>query len=298
MCLIVFSWQPDAETPLVLLANRDEFFERAAEPMHWWRDRPTVLAGRDLRGGGTWMGINRAGRFAALTNFRDGRAPMAPKDAPSRGLLVSAMLDDTPLDADLARVEKHAHDYAGFNLLAGDLPGGKLFWLGNRDQRGSTDDRSDGATGDHVRMNGAAVTLPAGVGLPIAHAIAPGVHGLSNALLDTPWPKLVSRRNALSAALADNAASADDATLLRLMRDATEAPDDALPETGVPHPWEKTLSAAFIASPAYGTRCTTLLRYHRDGRVDMVEATVTPGQSPSELSDQRSFAFTVETLRN
>ncbi|MGC7402711.1 NRDE family protein [Pandoraea pneumonica] len=264
MCLIVFSWQPDADTPLVLLANRDEFFERPAESMGWWQDRPDVLAGRDLRGGGTWMGITRAGRFAALTNFRDGRAPMAPKDAPSRGLLVSAMLDATPFDADLARVETHAHDYAGFDLLAGDLPAGKLFWLGNRDQRD---------------WHG-------------AHAIEPGIHGLSNALLDTPWPKLVSRRDALSAALAANA---DDTTLLRLMRDNTEAPDDALPETGVPHPWEKTLSAAFIASPAYGTRCTTLLRYHRNGRIDMIEATVTPGQSPDELSDRRDFTFTVDT---
>ncbi|VVE08270.1 NRDE family protein [Pandoraea iniqua] len=263
MCLIVFSWQPDADTPLVLLANRDEFFERAAEPMHWWHDRPDVLAGRDLRGGGTWMGINRAGRFAALTNFRDGRAPKAPNDAPSRGLLVTAMLDATPFDADLDRVETYAHDYAGFNLLAGDLPGGKLFWLGNRETPG----------------------------LPVAHPIEPGVHGLSNALLDTPWPKLVSRRDALSAAIATEA---DDATLLRLMRDNIEAPDDALPETGVPHSWEKTLSAAFIASPAYGTRCTTLLRYHRNGTVELTESTVSPGQPARELLDIRRYRFEIE----
>lgn len=270
MCLIVFSWQPDAATPLVLLANRDEFFERPAEPLHWWRDRPDVLAGRDLRGGGTWMGVNRAGRFSALTNFRDGRAPMAPKDAPSRGLLVSAMLDATSFDDDLIRVERHAHEYAGFNLLAGDLPAGKLFWLGNRTH--------------HVGG-----TAPAPVSMPLAQAIAPGVHGLSNAVLDTPWPKLVSRREAFAHALTHDA---DDASLLRIMRDATEAPDSALPETGVSRAWERSLSAAFIASPAYGTRCTTLLRYHRDGTVAMTEVTVTPGQAPTVLSDRRDFTFT------
>ncbi|VVD67459.1 NRDE family protein [Pandoraea morbifera] len=273
MCLIVFSWTPDAPTPLVLLANRDEFFERPAEPMHWWRDRTDVLAGRDLRGGGTWLGVNRSGRFAALTNFRDGRAPMAPKDAPSRGLLVSAMLDATPFDDDLARVEKHAHEYAGFNLLTGDLPAGKLFWLGNRDHART------GRDGDSPRR-----------ALPVAHPIAAGIHGLSNALLDTPWPKLVSRRHALRAALAEGA---DDVTLLTLMRDPTQAPDDALPETGVTPAWEKALSAAFIASPAYGTRCTTLLRYHRDGTLELTESTVSPGQSANDLNDLRRYRFQI-----
>lgn len=273
MCLIVFSWTPDAPTPLVLLANRDEFFERPAEPMHWWRDRTDVLGGRDLRGGGTWLGVNRSGRFAALTNFRDGRAPMAPKDAPSRGLLVSAMLDATPFDGDLARVEKHAHEYAGFNLLTGDLPAGKLFWLGNRD-----DARSDHDGDPHRRPR------------PVAHPIAAGIHGLSNALLDTPWPKLVSRRDALGAALAEGA---DDMTLLTLMRDPTQAPDDALPETGVTPAWEKALSAAFIASPAYGTRCATLLRYHRDGTLELTESTVSPGQSADDLNDLRRYRFQI-----
>ncbi|MFJ2991532.1 NRDE family protein [Pandoraea sp. NPDC087047] len=272
MCLIVFSWQPGTDTPLVVLANRDEFFERPAEPMHWWQDRPDVLAGRDLRGGGTWMGVNRAGRFAALTNFRDGRAPMTPKDSPSRGLLVCAMLDATPFDDDLARIEKHAHEYAGFNLLAGDLPLGKLYWLGNRETN---------ANGEHVW-------------LPVAHAISPGVHGLSNALLDTPWPKLVSRRNALRHALSH---AADDRTLLELMREATEATDDTLPETGVAPAWEKKLSAAFIASPAYGTRCTTLLRYHRDGTFELTESTVTPEQPARELRELRHFRFHIDIER-
>ncbi|APD13513.1 NRDE family protein [Pandoraea pulmonicola] len=287
MCLIVFSWQPDAATPLVLLANRDEFFERPAEPMHWWHDRRDVLAGRDLRGGGTWMGVNRAGRFAALTNFRDGRAPMAPKDAPSRGLLVSAMLDATQFDDDLARVERHAHEYAGFNLLAGDLPAGKLFWLGNRDTNVATGAAEQGGQAV-THANGAPPSLPSPPVTPVAHAIAPGVHGLSNALLDTPWPKLVSRRNALADALASDA---DDIALLELMRDTTEAADDALPETGVTSAWEKTLSAAFIASPAYGTRCTTLLRYHRDGFVELTESTVAPGQRADELRDLQRYRF-------
>lgn len=287
MCLIVFSWQPDAATPLVLLANRDEFFERPAEPMHWWRDRRDVLAGRDLRGGGTWMGVNRAGRFAALTNFRDGRAPMAPKDAPSRGLLVCAMLDATPFDDDLTRVERHAHEYAGFNLLTGDLPAGKLFWLGNRDTAARAALAELPESGRPVtRANGA--PQAAACVRPMAHAIAPGIHGLSNALLDTPWPKLVSRRDALADALGHDA---DDLALLGLMRDTTEALDDALPRTGVPPAWEKKLSAAFITSPAYGTRCTTLLRYHRNGVIELTESTVAPGQRPDELRDLQRYRF-------
>lgn len=288
MCLIVFSWQPDADTPLVLLANRDEFFERPAEPMHWWHDRPDVLAGRDLRGGGTWMGVNRAGRFAALTNFRDGRAPMAPKDTPSRGLLVSAMLDATAFDDDLSRIEQHAHEYAGFNLLAGDLPAGKLFWLGNRDTRGDTDIDVPRQIETVGHANASSLPFRAPVRLPLAHAIRPGTHGLSNALLDTPWPKLVSRRDALRAAIDE---AADDLTLLALMRNTVEAADEALPETGVAPAWEKALSAAFIASPAYGTRCTTLLRYHRNGTVDLIESTVSPGQPANELRDLRRYRF-------
>ncbi|VVE62307.1 NRDE family protein [Pandoraea anapnoica] len=276
MCLIVFSWQPDAATPLIVLANRDEFFERAAEPLHWWTDRPDVLAGRDLRGGGTWMGVNRAGRFAALTNFRDGRAPMTPKDSPSRGLLVSAMLDATSFDDDLARVEKHAHEYAGFNLLAGDLPAGKLYSLGNRETL-TGDEQTAKRTGGQTS-------------LPVAHAIVPGFHGLSNALLDTPWPKLVSRRNALRDALENGA---DDIALMQVMRDAAEADDESLPETGVTRDWEKKLSAAFIASPAYGTRCTTLLRYHRDGVIEVTESTVSPSQPASELRDLQHYRFDV-----
>ncbi|UVA77487.1 NRDE family protein [Pandoraea commovens] len=279
MCLIVFSWQPDAATPLVVLANRDEFFERPAEPLHWWLDHPDILAGRDLRGGGTWMGVNRVGRFAALTNFRDGRAPMAPKDSPSRGLLVSAMLDATSFDDDLARVEKHAHEYAGFNLLAGDLPARKLYWLGNR-----VTHAGDGRTAEQTGGR---------TSLPVAHAIAPGFHGLSNALLDTPWPKLVSRRNALRDALENGA---DDIALMEVMRDAVEAADESLPETGVTHDWEKKLSAAFIASPAYGTRCTTLLRYHRDGVIEVTESTVSPSQPASELRNLRHYRFDVNSV--
>jgi uncharacterized protein with NRDE domain len=286
MCLIVFSWQPESATPLVVLANRDEFFERPAEPMHWWSDRPDVLAGRDLRGGGTWMGVNRAGRFAALTNFRDGRAPMAPADTPSRGLLVSAMLDATSFDDDLMRIEKHAHEYAGFNLLAGDLPAGKLYWLGNREMREMRETHETGESDERLTVGEAAGSTA----LPVAHPITPGIHGLSNALLDTPWPKLVSRRNALRQALETNA---DDMALLEVMRDATEAPDGALPETGVTREWEKKLSAAFIASPAYGTRCTTLLRYFRDGTLELTESTVSPGQCASELRDLKRFRFEV-----
>ncbi|AJY43208.1 NRDE family protein [Burkholderia humptydooensis] len=240
MCLIVFDWQPDAThgPVLTLAANRDEFFRRTSAPLAWWSDAPHVLAGRDLEGGGTWLGVARDGRFAALTNYR------APFDiragAPTRGKLVSGFLTGenvAPLDY-LANVAEKAVFYNGFTLLAGDVVRGELAWYCNRpdDARPAPD-------------------------APVS--VAPGMHGLSNARLDTPWPKLVGKRSALGALLTDDAAAPLDA-LIEMMRDTREAAADALPHTGIPIERERALSAAFIETPEYGSRGTTVLRVVRD----------------------------------
>jgi uncharacterized protein with NRDE domain len=275
MCLIVFDWRPDAvDGPLfTLAANRDEFFRRTAEPMHWWSEAPALLAGRDLVGGGTWLGMTRDGRFAALTNYR---APheMRP-DAPTRGTLVSNWLlgepsaQLAPLDY-LRQVAKDGEIYNGFNLLVGDWSRRELGWYCNRSAAG-----------------------PA--------LLAAGTHGISNAVLDTPWPKLVRKRSELGALL-----SADSLVplerLIDLMRDPRLARDDELPSTGIPLERERVLSAAFIESPEYGTRGTTALR---------VVGNCTHGEHLSaavaERSDdngshrvvrpgdfERSFAFNIE----
>jgi uncharacterized protein with NRDE domain len=233
MCLIVFDWQPDARphgdrAVLTLSANRDEFFRRDADPMHWWTDAPGVLAGRDLTGGGTWLGVTRDGRFAALTNYR---APgeLRP-DAPTRGHLVSAFLAGeriAPLDY-LRDVAREGNRYNGFNLLAGDFTRRELGWYGNRADAPPT-------------------------------LLEPGVHGLSNSLLNTPWPKLVAQRDALrDLILADEQPTLDE--MIETLRDPRTANDEALPSTGLSIERERVLSAAFIETPEYGTRSTTALR--------------------------------------
>jgi uncharacterized protein with NRDE domain len=233
MCLIVFDWRPDAaDGPLfTLAANRDEFFRRTADPMHWWAEAPNLLAGRDLVGGGTWLGMTRDGRFAALTNYRAPHEMRA--DAPTRGTLVSHWLlgepsaEITPLDY-LQRVAQDGEIYNGFNLLVGDWSRRELGWYCNR-----------------------SAAPPA--------LLEAGTHGISNAVLDTPWPKLVRKRAELGALVASDPLVPLEG-LIELMRDTRLARDDQLPSTGIPLERERVLSAAFIESPEYGTRGTTALR--------------------------------------
>ena len=277
MCLIVFDWRPDAvDGPLfTLAANHDEFFRRTAEPISWWHDAPGVLAGRDLAGGGTWLGLSRDGRFAALTNYRAPHEMRA--DAPTRGTLVSDWLrgsardshgnpHETPL-AYLQHVAQTGDIYNGFNLLVGDWTRRELGWYCNRSPLAPT-------------------------------LLTPGTHGISNAVLDTAWPKLVNKRAELGALLARDATPPLE-RLIDLMRDPHVARDDELPSTGIPLERERALSAAFIETPEYGTRGTTALRVLAHG--DAVSVAV------AERSDdngshrvvrpgdfERSFAFNVE----
>lgn len=289
MCLIVFDWRPDArEGPLfTLAANRDEFFRRTAEPLHWWTDAPAVLAGRDLVGGGTWLGMSRDGRFAALTNYRAPNDMRA--DAPTRGALVSNWLGggaaaspdrrqtgDTPLDY-LNRIAAVGDRYNGFNLLIGDWSRRELGWYCNR---GNPD--SDGR-----RPSAAPCLLDA------------GTHGISNAVLDTAWPKLVGKRAELGALLAQDAAPPLE-RLIDLMRDPRIARDDELPSTGLSLDRERALSAAFIDTPEYGTRGTTGLRVvvgEHATSVAIAERSDDDGSHrivrPGDF--ERRFAFDVET---
>ncbi len=209
MCLIVLAWRARAGLPLVVAANRDEWRDRPAEPAHWWRDQdPEILAGRDLKAGGTWMGITRGGRFAAVTNFRD------PADkrstALSRGGLVSGYLRARKTPHEFTReLAPHVAEYNGFNLILGD--GQSLVFFGSREGT--------------------------------ARDITPGVHGLSNHLLDEPWPKVARGREAMQAALGDD----DPApALFAMLSDPQGAPDGHLPDTGVGLAWERRLAAPLI----------------------------------------------------
>ncbi|MCM8594573.1 NRDE family protein [Accumulibacter sp.] len=244
MCLILVAWQAHPDYPLVVAANRDEFFSRPAAPAAFWDEAPQVLAGRDLEAGGTWLGVSRGQRFAALTNYREGGRQVT--GAPSRGALVAEFLTGGADPGDyLAQVDRRAAQYNGFNLFAGD--GDRLAYLSNR-------------------SNGGIRWLP------------PGIYGLSNHLLDTPWPKLASARAAFAEALAGLPA---ETRFFELLADDEIVPDAHLPETGVPLAWERILSAVFVRSPNYGTRASTLLTRHRDGRILLRERSFDAAAQPA-----------------
>ena len=251
MCLILLAHEAHPRYRLVVAANRDEFYARPTAPAGWWEDAPGVLAGRDLRGGGTWMGVDRGGRWAAVTNYRDPGAER--KDAPSRGELVGDFLRGGDSAAEyLARLRPRAGEYNGFNLLVGEP--GTVLWLSNR--------------------------------APAPRALEPGVHGVSNHLLDTPWPKVERGKGALAAILREPRIDAEP--MLDLLLDRTVAADHQLPDTGVGLTLERALSTMFIATPEYGTRSSTALLVDREGGVLFVERTHRPGGGET---DDRRFDF-------
>lgn len=253
MCLILLAWQAHAEYPLVVAANRDEFYGRRTASADFWPESPNVLAGRDLEAGGTWLGISRDGRFAALTNFRQGLNER--KGAPSRGKLVTHYLQDsTSPDAYLAQLQPQVGEYNGFNLLAGDM--GELCWLSNR---GDTPVR-----------------------------LTPGIHGLSNHLIDTPWPKVRRGKAALAQAMST---LPQVEPLLALLKDPHVAADEDLPHTGISLESERLLSSAFIHSENYGTRSSTVLLADRQGQIRFVEESYRAGGEPGE---RREFTFWVQ----
>jgi uncharacterized protein with NRDE domain len=238
MCLILFAHAAHPRYGLVVAANRDEWFRRPSAPAGFWADRPHVVAGRDLEQGGTWLGLTRTGRFAALTNFRDPRAKR--EGVPSRGALVSDYLvgDEPPLPY-AERLAQSAGHYNGFNLLAGTPD--RLVYVSSRDGRASR--------------------------------LEPGVHGLSNGVLNEPWPKVRKGRDGLATVLSREFDTED---LFALLKDRTLAPDTDLPDTGVSREWERVLSAMHIVADGYGTRCASVLLLGRDGDATFCERTFDP----------------------
>lgn len=234
MCLIFLSLHHHPDYKLIIAANRDEFYKRSTAPAAFWNDRPQVLGGRDLEAGGTWMGVTTAGRLSLITNYRDISNIRA--DAPSRGQLVSDFLEGE-LDPQryLAGVEQRGKAYNGFNLLAGS--GDELWYLSNY-RRG-------------------------------VEKLAPGYYGLSNHLLDTPWPKVVRGKEKLRPLLESEVI--DHEGILDALLDEAIAPDHELPDTGVGLERERILSAMFIKSPGYGTRCSTVITIDRSNNVHFVE---------------------------
>lgn len=249
MCLILFAWHARPDIPLLVAANRDEDFMRPAAAAAFWTDRPGLLAGRDLGAGGTWLGITQTGRFAAITNFRN---PASRREnAPSRGALVADYLaGDVPPAAYLEYHRQTGAKYNGFSLLVGDEQ--ELWFYSNR--------------GDQPQR------------------IEPGVHGLSNHLLDTPWPKVVKGVRALETRIG---ARFDAEEHFSILADTEPASPDALPDTGVGPERERWLSSMRIVGGGYGTRCSTVLRVDAAGGAEFHERTWSPdGQPVSTVSHQ------------
>jgi uncharacterized protein with NRDE domain len=230
VCLILAAWDTHPDFKLVVAANRDEFFERASLPMHWWADVP-VLGGRDLTAAGSWMTLSATGRFAAVTNVRDFTRPDAALR--SRGEIPVGFSAGKDSPADYCR-GLPVDEFTGYNVLASDLE--SLWWSGN--------------------WAGAALPLDA------------GIYGVSNAALDTPWPKVVNGKRHFTDAI-ESGANVED--LFAVLADDAVAPDDLLPDTGVGIDLERLVSPAFISSPDYGTNASTVLRIRRDGSYDVEE---------------------------
>lgn len=239
MCLINLAFHHHPDYPLILIGNRDEFYARPTAPLQWWDDTGnTVLAGRDLQDGGTWMGISVNGRFAALTNYRDPQHMRT--DAPSRGKLVKDFLTGRIPPEEMQQfLRTQGKAFNGFNLLYGNTA--ELFYYSNVND--------------------------------VHRQLYPGIYGLSNAFLDTPWPKVVNSKKQFMDQL-QNPISED--ALISVLSDSETAADALLPNTGVPYAWEKKLSAMFITSEEYGTRLTTFVSVDTAGQVTYRERGYVP----------------------
>lgn len=232
MCLVLLAINQHKDYPLIIAANRDEFYQRPSQSMHWWPKATPLLAGKDLQAGGTWLGLANDGRFATVTNYRE----MSKEQGRySRGELALQWLEQEQ-SAEAFSEQLPLTDYAGFNLLFGNIKQQRLYHISNRTEQ--------------------------------LHAINSGLYGLSNALFDSPWPKVTSAKP-IMAQLVQQPFHAED--WFALMADRTQADDGALPDTGVDPATERLLSSRFIQSESYGTRCSTLICVDKQQNVKVYE---------------------------
>jgi uncharacterized protein with NRDE domain len=253
MCLIAIAHRAAPGIELLVAANRDEFFERPASPARFWDDHPAVLAGRDLRAGGTWLGVSRGGRFGAITNYRNPRERR--DDAPSRGALVSDfLLGSEPAGHYVDRLATGAQAYNGFSLLLSD--GEELWFTSNRDAE--------------------------------PYRVGAGIHGLSNHLLNEPWPKVRRAKQGLARLLEG---AFDAQACFEMLADATPAADADLPDTGIGLERERRSSAIRIVDSQYGTRCSTVLLIRSSGEAELHERSFA---ADGAVTGTVSHAFTLK----
>jgi uncharacterized protein with NRDE domain len=237
MCLILFSYKLHADYKLILAANRDEFYERPTASLEYWPDHPDVLAGRDLKSNGTWLGVTRSGRLAAVTNYREPASHM--ENAPSRGILIrDFLIGNSSPEPYLKAVSKKRIAYNGFNLIAGDPSG--LYYYSNRASR-------------------------------VRH-LQPGLYGISNHLIDTAWPKIQRGKDLLQGQLSGRE-KIDIEKIWKILADRRLPADKELPDTGVGLQWERILAPLFISNPDYGTRSSSIVLMEYSGQITFMERT-------------------------
>jgi len=248
MCLLVIAWKVHPRYRLILAGNRDEFHDRPSTPLNWWQDDARILAPRDLKANGTWLGVARSGRFGVVTNFRDLQAPA--EYSPSRGSLIPRFLTGATSPKEfLDDLRGAAPRYSGFNLLVGGSRA--LYYFSNR-------------------------------GTPAPLSLKPGIYGVANHLLDTPWPKLTITRARFEVLLKQPNVTAE--ALFNILTDRTPAPDEQLPHTGLPLEWERTVSAPFVVNDRYGTRSSNVWLIERTGRTIFHERRFDPNGIQSGAS--------------
>ena len=256
MCLIAFSYQQHSQYKLIVTANRDEAYQRPTRAAQFWEDDTNILAGKDLKAGGSWMGIHRSGRFSAITNYRD--PGITKEDPPSRGHLVLDFLKSSAPPADyLQKIDQNSEKYMGFNLLTGTL--NSLYYYSNQEQ--------------DIRQ------------------LEPGTYGLSNHLLDTPWPKVQRAKHRLTNLIQKDTISENK--LFGLLADDAQAPDKALPNTGIPQDIEKKVSPIFIKGQEYGTRCSTVLLINHNDEATFIERRFKPGTI--EVIEENKYSFSIKS---
>ena len=253
MCLITFAWNMHPKYKLILAANRDEFYNRPTAKAAFWENQPEILGGKDLKAGGTWMTVHKNGRFAAVTNYRD--LQHIREDVSSRGEIPTDFVNSNlSPEKFLQQLHDHSEEYNGFNVIV-------------------SDQREMGHYSNYERK---------------INILKPGIYGLSNSLLDTPWPKVELAKEKFSTAISN---SFDHYELLDVMTDTSIAPDESLPDTGISKEMERSLSAMCIRMENYGTCCSTVITIDRDGVVNFTEKSYPVGDR-SESTEH--FRFKIE----
>ncbi len=254
MCIILFAYKTHPKYKLILASNRDEFYKRPTEPLAQWVNNEDIIAGKDQQDGGTWMGVTKNGRFSALTNYRD--LSRIKDKAPSRGFLVSNFLQERERpEKYLKKTRKKAHLYNDFNLLVGDKD--DLYYFSN--------------------VNNEIIE------------IEPGIYGLSNHLLNTPWPKVQKGKQKLANLIKKD--EIDTNAILELLSDTSTPPDCELPDTGVDLEWERALSPIFIKTPNYGTRASSILLISHKNEITFTEKSFIQKRTNEFDSSMMTFAF-------